>query len=85
MTTDYMNTIDAKENFADLISRVSHHKEHIVLTRRGKEVAAIIPIEDFTFLQSSQNKHDLDEATAALKEAREKGTIALDDLMDNMD
>lgn len=85
MTTGYMNTIDAKEDFADLISRVSHHKERVILTRRGKEVAAIIPIEDFTLLQASQNKSDLEEATEALKEARDKGVITLDDLIADMD
>jgi prevent-host-death family protein len=85
MTTGYMNTIEAKEDFADLISRVSHHKERVILTRRGKEVAAIIPIEDFALLQVSQNKSDLEEATEALKEARDKGVITLDDLIADMD
>ncbi len=85
MTTGYVNTIDAKEDFADLISRVSHHKERIILTRRGKEVAAIIPIEDFALLQSSQNKNDLNDAAAALKEAREKGVITLEQLIDDME
>ena len=85
MTTGYMNTIDAKEDFADLISRVSHHKERVILTRRGKEVAAIIPIEDFALLQASQNKSDLEEAAEALKEARDKGVITLDALIADMD
>lgn len=85
MTTGYMNTIEAKEDFADLISRVSHHKERVILTRRGKEVAAIIPIEDFALLQASQNKSDLEEATEALKEARDKGVITLNDLIADMD
>lgn len=85
MTTGYMNTIEAKEDFADLISRVSHHKERVILTRRGKEVAAIIPIEDFALLQASQNKSDLEEAAEALKEARDKGVITLDALIADMD
>ena len=85
MTTGYMNTIEAKEDFADLISRVSHPKERVILTRRGKEVAAIIPIEDFALLQASQNKSDLEEAAEALKEARDKGVITLNDLIADMD
>lgn len=85
MTTSHMNTIDAKEEFADVISRVSHHKERIILTRRGKEVAAIIPIDDFTLLQASQNKNDLEEAAESLRESREKGTITLDELISDMD
>lgn len=79
MTTTYVSTIDAKEEFSELINRVSHNKERILLTRRGKEIAAIVPLEDFHYLQASQNKLDLDEAVEALQEARTQGTIALDD------
>lgn len=85
MTTAHMNTIEAKEEFADVITRVSHHKERIILTRRGKAVAALIPIEDFESLQTSQNKHDLEEATEALRESREKGTVTLDELLSDME
>jgi len=80
MTTTYVSTIDAKEEFSELISRVSHHKERIILTRRGKEIAAIVPLEDFLHLQKSQSKNDFEEAVEALQEARSQGTIALEDL-----
>ena len=84
MTTTSISTADAKEDFAELINRVSHNKERIVLTRRGKEIAAIIPVEDLLLLQESQNKHDLQEAVEALKEARSQGTITLDDLKEEI-
>ncbi|VVC76722.1 hypothetical protein AQUSIP_20470 [Aquicella siphonis] len=80
MSTTYVSTIDAKEEFSELINRVSHNKERILLTRRGKEVAAIVPLEDFQYLQESQNKLDLDEAVEALQEARSQGTMTLEDL-----
>lgn len=82
MTTTYVNTIDAKdakEEFSELINRVSHNKERIILTRRGKEIAAIVPLEDFLYLQKSQNKNDFDDAVEALQEARSQGTITLED------
>ena len=84
MTLFSINTVDAKEEFSELINRVSHHKERIILTRRGKEIAAIIPIDDFHLLQSSQNKHDLEEAVDALKEARHKGTTSLEELKEEI-
>ncbi len=80
MTTSYVSTLDAKEEFSELINRVSHNKERIILTRRGKEIAVIIPIEDFQHLQKSQSKNDLDEAVEALQEARNLGTMSLEDL-----
>ena len=80
MTTMYVNTAEAKEDFSELINRVSHNKERIILTRRGKEIAAIVPLEDFLLLEQKQNKNDLDAALEALQEARSRGTITLEDL-----
>jgi len=80
MTTTSINTADAKEEFSELINRVSHNKERIILTRRGKDIAVIIPIEDLQLLQSTQDKQDLHDAVEALKDARHHGTITLDTL-----
>lgn len=79
MTTTYVNTIDAKEEFSELVNRVSHNKERIILTRRGKEIAAIVPLEDFLELEQKQNRNDLDAALEAFQEARIRGTITLED------
>lgn len=79
-----ISTIDAKEEFSELINRVHHNKDRIVLTRRGKEVAAIVPIEDLLVLDASQNKSDLQEAVEALKEARHQGSITIDKLKDEI-
>ena len=84
MTITIINTAEAKEQFSDLVNRVVHSKERIILTRRGKEVAAIIPLEDLKLLQDSQDRHDLREATEALKEARNSGTITLDQLKEEV-
>jgi prevent-host-death family protein len=84
MSTTYISTIDAKEEFSELINRVSHGKERIVLTRRGKEIAAIVPLEDLLFLQKSQSKNDLDEAVEALQEARTQGAESLEDVKDEI-
>jgi len=84
MSTTYISTIDAKEEFSELINRVSHGKERIILTRRGKEIAAIVPLEDLLFLQKSQSKNDLDEAVEALQEARTQGAKSLEDLKDEI-
>lgn len=84
MTIILMNTIEAKEQFTDLINRVVHSKERVILTRRGKEIAAIVPLEDLKALQLTQDKHDLHAAIDALKEARSIGTITLDQLKEDI-
>lgn len=80
MTPIYINTVDAREEFSEIMQRVSHHKERIILTRRGKEIAAIVPLEDLKHIQQSENKNDLKEAVEALQEARNCGTISLQEL-----
>lgn len=75
---------DAHDKLADLINEVAHNKEHIILTRRGKNVAAIITIEDLHLLQVLKNKNDLQEAVEALKEAREKGSIPIEQLKERI-
>jgi prevent-host-death family protein len=84
MTMSLINTVDAKEQFTDLITRVSHNKERVIITRRGKEIAAIIPMEDLKLLLESEDRHDLREAIDALKEARSGGTITLEQLKEEV-
>lgn len=79
MSTTYITTIDAKEEFSELVNRVSHNKERIILTRRGKEIAAIVPLEDFLVLEQKQNRNDLEAALEAFQEARTRGTITLEE------
>ncbi|MBI4471304.1 MAG: type II toxin-antitoxin system Phd/YefM family antitoxin [Acidobacteria bacterium] len=39
--------IDARKDLADILNRAAYGKERVVLTRRGKDVAAIVPIDFF--------------------------------------
>jgi len=83
MTTS-MTTVDTKEKFTDLLNHIIHTKERIILTRRGKEVAALISIEDFQILESTQDKQDLHEAIDALREAKTLGTVTLEQLKEEI-
>jgi prevent-host-death family protein len=41
----------ARQVLADLVNRVAYGGEHVVLTRHGRVVAAIVPPEDLELLQ----------------------------------
>ncbi len=84
MAITVLNTLDAKEQFTDLINRVVHSKERVILTRRGKEIAAIVPLEDLILLQETQDRHDLRDAINVLKEVRSVGTMTLDQLREDI-
>jgi prevent-host-death family protein len=37
---------DARSGLAELLNRVAYGKERLVITRHGREIAAIVPVED---------------------------------------
>lgn len=69
---------EVQDKLSEIINQVAHSKEQVIITRRGKEIAALIPLEDFALLQELKNKRDLQEAHDALKEARDKGSIPIE-------
>jgi prevent-host-death family protein len=75
--TDTLNSTDARENLADVLNRVAYAKDRVRITRRGKEVAAIVPIEDLELIERLEDEIDIREAEKALREAKKKGTITL--------
>ncbi len=64
---------EAREQLSTIINRAAFGKERVVLTRRGKELAAVVPLEDLELLEELEDRMDLEAAKAALKE---EGTIA---------
>jgi len=75
MTT--VTTKEARDRFSDLINRAAFGKERIIVTRRGKGVAALVPIEvleELAILEEIENELDLEAAREAFAEARKLGT-----------
>ena len=75
-----VSTREARENFSDVINRAAYGKERVILTRRGKPLVAVVPMADVELLETLEDKLDLEDALAALREAKEKGTIPLEEL-----
>jgi prevent-host-death family protein len=75
-----LNVSKAREEFPELINRAAYGKERTIVSRRGKDLAAVIPIDDLRLLErlAQQEMDRLDQdAVAALKDAEGKGTIPL--------
>lgn len=67
-----VSTVEARDQLSTIINRAAFGKERVVLTRRGKELAALVPIEDVRLLEELEDRLDLETAREALKE---EGTI----------
>jgi prevent-host-death family protein len=74
-----MSASQIREEFAEALNRVVYKGERIVLRRRGKDVAALVSMEDLELLQAAENREDLRDARAAKAEAERKGTTPLAD------
>lgn len=59
---------DARVQFAEIVNKVAFGGERIVLHRHGKDVAAIVPVEDLELLRMLEDRMDLEAARAALNE-----------------
>jgi prevent-host-death family protein len=70
-----------RKDFSDTVNRVAYGRERVVLHRRGKEIAAVVPIEDLKLLEALEDRMDLADARAALTETKKKGAKSLQAVM----
>ncbi|HVS46092.1 MAG TPA: type II toxin-antitoxin system Phd/YefM family antitoxin [Verrucomicrobiae bacterium] len=83
MAIDYSNSAPAtelREHGSEIVNRVAYGGEEVVLTRRGKPIAAIVSLASLELLHKLEDAHDIAEAAAARNDARKHGTIAWEDV-----
>jgi prevent-host-death family protein len=72
VTEDTLSVEAASARFDEVVDCAVHDKACLVLTRDGKPVAAIVPIEDYEALEAIEDAYDAKlarEAIAAWEEA----------------
>src|SRR5437899_107898 len=67
-----LNLSQAREEFSDLVNRAAYAKERMIVSHRGQDLAAVIPIEDLQLLErlcpEKRNHLDLEQSCAAQTE-----------------
>ena len=66
---------EARESFSTTINRVAFAGERVVLTRHGRRVAAVVPIEDPELIEALEDARDLDEVRTALADPANRERI----------
>jgi len=59
-----------RRDFAETMNRVAYGRERVVVHRRGKDLAALIPVEDLALLEELEDRRDIRQAEKALAEAK---------------
>src|SRR5882762_10357642 len=63
-----VETRKARQNFSDTLNRVAYGHERVTLTRRGKAIAVMMPIEDARRLEELEDRLDAQLGRQALSE-----------------
>lgn len=76
---------EARRNMAELVNRAAYGGERFVVTRHGKELVAIVPLQDATLLDRLRGLLEAREYEAALREIQEEGTVTWDEVRRDLD
>ncbi|HEY3321918.1 MAG TPA: type II toxin-antitoxin system Phd/YefM family antitoxin [Planctomycetota bacterium] len=82
-----LSTAKARNQFSEVINRAAYGKEHVILTRRGKKIVAVVPFEDVDLLEKLEDAQDIRDVR---KVRRQKGKLVplsqvLEELEDEQD
>jgi prevent-host-death family protein len=67
---------DARSHLTEIANHVAYKGKRITVTRKGRKLFAIIPIEDLETLEAIEDRIDLDDAKKALADAKKNGTTS---------
>ena len=59
-----MSTVEARENFSEMINQAAYGNQRVLLTRRGKPLVAVLSLQELTMLE---NKGMLMKSGEAIK------------------
>ena len=71
-----LSASEARARFADVLDRVAHNGERVVIERRGKILGAVVGAEDLHLLERLRKLEDEEDRDAAARARKEKGSIA---------
>ncbi|MFB2935673.1 type II toxin-antitoxin system prevent-host-death family antitoxin [Aerosakkonemataceae cyanobacterium BLCC-F154] len=75
-----MTAAEFQDNFDEMVNRIAESEERVILTKDGKDVAAVISLEEFWFLERAiaqlEDEIDLEAIRAAKTETEENISLA---------
>jgi prevent-host-death family protein len=66
---------EARSELTEIVNHVAFGHDRYILTRNGKELAAIISIDDLLLLEELEDKYDVELARKVDDDIKKNGTI----------
>lgn len=76
---------EARDEFAELVNRVAYAHERVRVARRGRDVAAVVPVEDLELLEALEDEIDLQAAREALADPTNAVHLPWEQVRDQLD
>lgn len=70
---------EARSELTEIVNHVAFGHDRYILTRNGKELVAIVSIEDLKILEEIEDRLDLETARRIDKDIKRHGTVKLKD------
>lgn len=72
----YIDSSEARNHFTDVVNRVGYGHERLVVRRRGRDLAAVISMEDLAILEraieADEDRFDVEQAERILADPTEE-------------
>jgi prevent-host-death family protein len=68
-----MTTTEARRRFAAALDKVAKRGQRIMLRRKGRDVAAVVSVDDLALLEELEDRLDAQDAIAAEAQAKARG------------
>ena len=80
-----VSTAETRKHMAELLNRAAYGGERFVVTRHGKELAAIVPLAEVDLLDKLRSLLDQKEFEQAVEEVRTADTRSWDEVRRELD
>ncbi len=71
-----LSAAELRQSLAEILNRAEYQEERIIINRRGKDVAALVPLEDLRLLErlieEAEDRLDIKAARASVSESQDR-------------
>lgn len=76
-----MTAVKVRDNFSEVVARAAYGKERIYITKNGKNLAVLIPVEDMALLEELEDRLDAADADRILDKTKPTDLVPFEEYL----